>query len=271
MAAQRRGEIPDPNQVVTYDQTNIYGQSIRMGRRTAAHLDWTKQKLERRHPGCRLVIIQGCYNTGVDASEGTHDKDCVLDIQISGLDWWDAQRFLRECGWGAFYRYPPSFSNHIHMISLGYGDAPVGYLIPSQVDDYRNHKTGLEGHAYDPTWHPSDIASTIFRYADYIRSQEDDMPTPKDLLDAKVNGDDDVRAALRASLRTEQKVGQLLSLLPRVNTGFRNIHAALDDLEQQAGDDATKQQVANVRSRVADAEKAIADQIDGIAKEGQTA
>jgi hypothetical protein len=268
MAAKQQGStIPDPNEKIRYADNGVFGQAIYMGRRTAAHLDWTKARLAAKHPGARLVIIQGAYNTGIDASAGTHDFDACLDVQIIGLDWWANQRFLRECGWAAWYRYPPTFPNHVHMISLGYGDAPVGIYIPGQVVDYHEHKTGLVGHAYDPTWHPVDINATVFSYPDYIRSQEDDMPTVQDLLDAKINSDADVRAALRAAVRTDANVGRLLNLLPKINGGFRDIHKALDDLSNQAKNDATKQAVANVRSRVALAEQTIVEQLGGIGKE----
>jgi hypothetical protein len=108
----------------------------------------------------------------------------------------------------------------------------------------------------------------VFGYPDYIRaSQEDDMPTVQDLLDAKINSDADVRAALRAAVRTDANVGRLLNLLPKINGGFRDIHQALDGLSDQAKNDATKQAVANVRSRVALAEQTIVEQLGGIGKE----
>jgi hypothetical protein len=153
------------------------GETFRCSRRTAAHLAWTAEELERRHPTARIVVIQGCYNTGVPASAGTHDFDACLDVQIVGLDWDVAQRFLRECGWAAWVRSPPAFSWHIHMVSIGY-PGRVGIYVPAQVDDYYHHALGLKGQhnsGSDPTWHPKDIDSTVFDYDAW----RDDMATPK--------------------------------------------------------------------------------------------
>lgn len=168
--------MSDACEVITYDQTNIWGQPCRMGRRTAAHLDYTKKHLG----DSRLLIIQSSYNTGVSASAGTHDKDACLDVAIrlpdgKIADWWGSQRFFREMGWAAWYRHPPLFGNHIHMVSLGYGDCPVGEFIPSQVDDYYNHAFGLAGMhtpGSDTSWFPDSIRATIFNYQLWI---EDNM------------------------------------------------------------------------------------------------
>ena len=150
----------------------VYGGTARMGRRTAAHIDWTTERLAKEHPGARLRIIQSCYNTTVAASAGTHDKDGCLDVQIDGMDWYDAQHYLPGHGWAAWYRYPPTFSpSHIHMISLGC-PGPVGIYVPGQIDDYYHHRTGLVGHYSDNSWHPSNIDSTVFNYPAYLKSKE---------------------------------------------------------------------------------------------------
>lgn len=163
---------PDPNELITYGQKTTGGSSFTCSRRTAAHLDYTKKRLAARAKkdgvAYRLEIIQGSYNTGVAASAGTHDFDAVLDVRIVDMPWLKAQRFLRSLGWAAWYRYPPLFSEHIHMISLGY-TTKVGIYVPGQVSDYYAHKTGLVGHAPDPTWHPADIDATIFDYDRYFR------------------------------------------------------------------------------------------------------
>lgn len=160
------------NDKVTRGKT-IYGRDAWMGRRTAAHLDKTEAALKKKYPNAKLKIIQGAYNTSVKASAGTHDKDAALDLWIEGLDPWDAQRFLREQGWAAWYRYPPAFGKHLHAISLGYGNAPVGEFVPGQVSDYYNHRTGLKGHAADSSWHPNNIAATLFNYNKYLKETED--------------------------------------------------------------------------------------------------
>jgi hypothetical protein len=153
------------------------GQTFRAGRRTAAHLLWTAERLQEREPGALLVVIQPPYNEGVDASAGTHDGDGVLDVAVTGLDWFPAQRFLRECGWAAWYRFPPSFSHHIHMISLGC-PGPLGVFVPGQILDYYNHAFGL-ANQHDPgsdtSWFPDDIDATIFDYPAW-----EDRMTPDD-------------------------------------------------------------------------------------------
>lgn len=156
-------------------------KTFRASRRTAAHLTWTIQRLAQRFPGAHLHVIQPCYNTGVDASEGTHDKDAVLDVSIIGLTWSQAQTFLRQSGWGAWWRKPSQgFSDHIHMVSLGYGaDVFVGIYVPGQVTDYYNHAFGLEGMHWpgsDHSWFPSDIDETIFDYDAWEQEQEDKVP-----------------------------------------------------------------------------------------------
>lgn len=151
--------------------TTIGGKTFRCTRRTEAHLLWTVERLAADHPDARLVILQGCYNVGVAASAGTHDKDAVVDLAILGLDWRLAQRWLREHGWAAWYRTPPTFSEHIHMVSLGY-PGEVGVYVPGQVRDYYSGRTGLAGHAVDPSWRPADIDSTVFDYAAFTEEHE---------------------------------------------------------------------------------------------------
>lgn len=194
----------------------IYGKKAYMGRRTGAHLDATIAKLKSVYPNAKLHIIQSAYNTGVKASAGTHDKDACLDVYIEGLDWWTAQAFLRKCGWAAWYRYPPKFGRHIHMISLGYGAAPVGYLVPGQVEDYYHHRTGLVGHAADPSWHPVDIGTTIFNYDLYVRLST--MPNlnrvqslrralEKALLDYPIPADRPAARRMVSAIRLALKLG----------------------------------------------------------------
>lgn len=175
--------MPKPTDVVVWGQT-MSGKPARMGARTAAHLDVTIARLERQHPGCTLHLIQSAYNTGVGASAGTHDKDGVLDVWIEGMGWWEQQAFLRACGWAAWYRFPPAFGRHIHMISLGC-PGPVGEFVPGQVRDYYAHRTGLAGHASDPSWHPADINQTIFDYPAWLAEKENDM-TKEELASAPI-------------------------------------------------------------------------------------
>ena len=75
----------------------LAGREVRCSGWTAGHLQATIARLAVEHPKARLIIVQPCYNTGVDESAGTHDRDGVFDVIIQGLGWWDAQAFLRRC------------------------------------------------------------------------------------------------------------------------------------------------------------------------------
>lgn len=187
LLADRRTGGTSPSEVIT---TTLNGVTFRAGRRTAAHLAWTDDRA-REHGG-QLRIIQPCYNTGVAASAGTHDKDGVVDVEVEGMGWRDAERFMRECGWACWYRFPPTFGSHLHAVSLGC-PGPVGIYVPAQVDDYYRHALGLKGQhdsGDDPTWHPADINRTVFDYPAW----EDPMPYTEDELTALI------RAAVKAEL-----------------------------------------------------------------------
>lgn len=174
--------LGDPDEVTTWrGRTTAYGGPIKGSRRSIAHLVVTDAACQERF-GVKLGVYQSAYNVGVEASAGTHDKDAVYDVYIPDVEWLAAQRFLRELGWAAWYRYPPTFSAHIHMISLGY-TTPVGVYVPGQVDDYYRGALGLKGQhnsGDDPTWHPADIDSTIFDYPAWKAAQEDDMFSDED-------------------------------------------------------------------------------------------
>lgn len=166
-------------QVIT---VTIGGKTFRAGRRTAAHLLWTIARLKAKHPGTTLEVIQPCYNTGVAASAGTHDKDGVLDVRIVGLPWLAAQGFLRSSGWAAWWRHSGTWEAesmwHIHMVSLGC-PGPLGIYVPGQIDDYYAHRDGLADHAHDPTWHPADIAKTVFDYPAWQAAQHPAKKKPR--------------------------------------------------------------------------------------------
>jgi hypothetical protein len=228
--------MPDPAEVVT---VTLGGLTFRAGRRTAAHIEHTIERLAAIHPGKWLRIIQGSYNTNVAASVGTHDKDAVLDVAIVGLDWLPAQRFLRNHGWAAWWRRPEQgFANHIHMISLGC-PGPLGAFVPRQIDDYWNHRDGLSGHALDTTFFPKDIGSTIFDYPAWLERQWFEMASREDL---------------RAELAP---LDNKLTLLAERTEGLRvtlaGIVTDLDALEVEVADGATKELVRKMRDQVIDA------------------
>jgi len=222
-------DVPDPNTVIEYRDTNIYGSVVRMGRRTGAHLDHTRVRLAEQHPGADVAIIQGAFNTDVPASAGTHDFDGCLDVYVPGMEWTDQQRFFRACGWAAWWRYPPLFGHHIHMISLGC-TGRMGIYVPGQIADYlaTPPRSGLSGHVEDPTWHPSPIKSTIFDFADYLRL-EDDMQLSDTFNDHKFSDGtvgrlfNDLERMIDNSRRRDQ------SLAAAVDRGFADLITALDD------------------------------------------
>lgn len=169
----------------TVSTHTIAGKTFRATARTAAHIKWTIDELNRLHPEARLVILQPCYNTGVAASAGTHDYDAVLDYRIDNLDWWAGQRFLRSKGWAAWFRHEGAWANpaawHFHAISLGYVGR-VGIYVPGQVEDYYAHAYGLKDlhrAGSDTSWFPPDIKATVFSYQNWlIRETTKAAPTP---------------------------------------------------------------------------------------------
>lgn len=185
---RRTAGDPDPAEVVT---ATLNGVTFHAGRRTAAHLAWTDDRL--REKGKRLRILQPCYHTGVAASAGTHDGDGCVDVEVDGMSWEDGQSELRRLGWVAWFRpYTPGvWPSHIHMVSIGC-PGPVGIYVPAQVDDYYRHALGLKGQhdsGDDPTWHPADIGSTVFDYPAWTEEQPmnaDDKQWLENLIDAKL-------------------------------------------------------------------------------------
>lgn len=187
------------------------GLEFKGTRRTHAHLRWTVWRLSRAYPKAKLVILQPCYNSGVAASAGTHDYDAVLDVMVVGLDWPEAQEFLRGCGWAAWWRHTGSWSErdawHIHMCSIppNLSQHPtenevlgayhsigieVGQFVPGQVRDYYAHSFGLKGQHQSGADHspfPRDINATVFKEDDmgYLDWPEEDR---KALVGDVVNG-----------------------------------------------------------------------------------
>lgn len=161
------------------------GKTFRCSEWVAGHLEYTVARLKIEHPKARLRIIQATFSDG-PYSAGTHDFDAVLDVEIIGLAFDQAQTFLRKCGWAAWWRHTgtwaPRSNWHIHMasippklsgrptaaqVSTAYGalGVRVGGFVPAQVADYFNHALGLKGQhgsGSDKSWFPADIAATIY-------------------------------------------------------------------------------------------------------------
>lgn len=190
----------------------IAGTNITASGRTIWHLRWTIFKLALRYPRARLRIIQSCYRAlgggaGARLSAGTHDYDCVFDVEITGMPgktaierWYRAQSFLRNHGWGAWFRHTGDWAAasawHLHIISLppglpanptvlqvgkayakagqkvgkyidgGYTSTGGHIIATSQVDDYFAHALGLAGQhraGSDHSWFPANLPRHVFR------------------------------------------------------------------------------------------------------------
>lgn len=235
----------------TLSRRTMLGRTFMASARTWAHLEWTIAELKRLHPHAYIVVYQTCYNVGVAASAGTHDKDGVFDLRIVGLGWWDAQLFLRRCGWAAWFRHTGIWEDesawHIHMCSIpeGLNNTPtlddirgayarlgieVGEFVPGQIDDYFAHALGLAGQhraGADTSRFPRDIAATIYRY------QEDDLMAFSDWSDAEKKAfgqfiQSQVRATLLPDVpqpdgsTTDERLGSLLRRLAGTVYGLKN-------------------------------------------------
>lgn len=267
---------PNPAERITI---TIGGRTFDAGRRTAAHLQVTHEAFERRLPELQLLIAQPCYNEGVALSAGTHDKDGVVDWYVARNgsvlastegDYWATQRLLRALGWGVWFRHTGSWAHrggwHHHGVSLGC-PGPVGIYVPGQIADYYRHSLGLANQHdsdLDKSWFPGDegpppwpvgtpeqwrraIDATVFDYPAWI--EENDMPTPQEIAKAvwdeqiaPIDGDPIRAARMLAQTHNRADVGPRLA----------SITAQLVELEAEAKDDATKEQMRKVRHEVAD-------------------
>lgn len=173
------------------------GHTFKASRRTVAHLDYTFAAFAAQFPKARLTILQTCYHDG-PLSAGTHDLDAVFDFGFTGemyptyqrhtveSDWLRLQRFLRNHGWGCWWRHTGTWAKssawHIHAFSLPVGlqrfatkvgefvdggQSTLGRVVASsQLEDYLTHHDGLTGHAPDNTWRPTPLRA--FRYLPWV-------------------------------------------------------------------------------------------------------
>ncbi|GAB3867423.1 hypothetical protein GCM10028801_41390 [Nocardioides maradonensis] len=166
------------------------GHTFRASRRTVAWLDWIIADFARIFPRARLVMLQPCYDTGVAASAGTHDKDAVFDFGFIGTlgrptltwRWLRFQRFFRNHCAAAWWRHTGTWASpsayHVHGFplpaDLKHFTTEVGIYVDggasqghpgstsSQLVDYMNAAEGLAGqHAarMDRTYRPRRIAA----------------------------------------------------------------------------------------------------------------
>jgi hypothetical protein len=164
----------DPRETIRWQRkADVWGDPVVGSRATIAQLEDTDQKCIAKY-GHGVEILQGCFNTDVPASAGTHDFDRCVDMFIPRVDWLESQRFLRSpCLWMAWFRQPPTFSSkHIHGVASHRFLTRVGEFVPGQMDDYlaTPPRSGLKGHVVDSTWHPTPIV----RF-DYVQWKAEQM------------------------------------------------------------------------------------------------
>mgnify|MGYP001238726216 CR=1 FL=1 len=131
--------------------------TVRLNERTLAMLANARAWL-RAHGGCdparasAAFVTQGSYNRGgVAASAGTHDGGGVIDMRVIGLGAAERGalvRALRQAGFAAWVRQPPTFSWHIHAVAIG--DPDLSRSARAQVAAYFRGRDGLARAGADP-------------------------------------------------------------------------------------------------------------------------
>jgi len=194
---------PAPTARVKWSKPDMYGRAVTGSLRPIAFIDHLDTPARKKY-NAGVVIIQPPYNDGVAASAGTHDYDACFDWYIPGVAWPEQNRFARANGMANWLRTPPAFGYHQHGFPLPPREGTTisddfkvagfkvgkyvdgGYSLygravaSSQLEDYYNERTGLSGHAHDPSWFPANKAATIFNLNDYIRRQRRALvPVPK--------------------------------------------------------------------------------------------
>ena len=215
--------MTNPAEVI---EVTVAGSTFRACRFCAAHITDTAQHL----PGLR--IIQPPWNLGVAASAGTHDKCACFDVYDLDFDWLGTQRRLRELGWAAWYREatPGLWGNHVHMVSLGC-PAPQGVFVPGQIADYYDHRTGLKGHATDPTWHPKNIDATVFDYDAWTEVHE---MTPEQAKQLAETHDTVTRLEARSVRQAQRLAGLIRDVRSKVKDAA--VLAKLDEMQKALED-----------------------------------
>ena len=104
--------------------------------------------------GFAIVLSQGSYSGGVDASAGTHDGGGAVDVSVADLSTtqrWETVKAMRAVGFAAWLRTPDQgpWPYHIHGIAIG--DTDLSIAARNQVADYYIGKNGLASHAADNT------------------------------------------------------------------------------------------------------------------------
>lgn len=140
-----------------YSKTSLNGETVNAW---TADL-WKQVKVVYKTLGGTgsIYIVQGSWSGGsVSASAGTHDGGGgVIDVAPyfqTDHNFDKLALALRYCGFAAWHRTPDQgpWDHHVHAVLIG--DKTVAPLAAAQVIDYRQSKTGLKGHAHDPSERP---------------------------------------------------------------------------------------------------------------------
>lgn len=134
------------------------------------------------------LIYQGCWNSGVAASAGTHDGGGAIDVHPSIATSDAALRAWRESGVAMWHRnpIPGLWGEHAHGIWLGCPHLSSG--AEAQVAQYRTGHNGLAN------WGPDTGPDVPFiTWQDALRKYENDerdwfdMATKDEIEDAMYN------------------------------------------------------------------------------------
>ena len=143
------------------------------------------------------LIVQGAYMArvpggGAADSAGYHDAGGCIDTRTWDLNAEQEQRLIRVArglGWAVWKRDQAhgGMDEHMHWVLLDDREAASGAR--SQMAAYRAGRDGLDGGGPDYHWRPNPIP--VYKF------EEDDMPTPQDLLNAEVAKDVSLKKAVR--------------------------------------------------------------------------
>lgn len=178
--------------LVTRIGTDTSSRPILMNQRMLAAWQATLEALD-----FTPTIVQGAYMArvpggGATDSAGYHDAGGCIDTRTWDLAAEQEQRLIkaaRRIGWAVWKRNQAhgGMDEHMHWVLLDDRDAASGAR--SQMAAYRAGQDGLAGGGPDYHWRPDPIP--VFHY------QEDDMPTPQDLLNAEVTKNVSLKKAVR--------------------------------------------------------------------------
>lgn len=141
-----------------YTKVTVEGHTLNA--RTAALYKQVKRIYPLVGGSGTIRLVQGSFTNDVSASAGTHSGGGVGDWMVEpGTDhnYNRLQKAFRYAQVAAWHRTTAQGFSGDHVHGVVVGDDSAATLAKAQVVDYKNHKTGLKGHAADNSWHPSKI------------------------------------------------------------------------------------------------------------------